>query len=251
MRLPPLAVAIASLSVAAATGHTQDRDTTSFAALVVNMIGAVAHRWPLAGGVSVVRMVPSGEFADHVGPSYGMGLTTTVGLEPQGMLRLRLSLSAANYGTESRRVPLSNTLGGRILVDVITSNGISLATIGPEIAATHGRVRPYAHAGISAASLSTDTRVSGGSDRAPHFVTHHFGDAVRAMETGAGARILVGTASRLPMTLDIGATRARGGRARFLLPGGITENPDHSLSFAPHESGIRLTTVYLGLSVGR
>src|SRR5436189_121988 len=60
-----------------------------------------------------------------------------------GWLALRVDASILNYGHERQRVLLSNTVGGRITLDLTTDNDIAFFGAGPQIGMPTGAVRPY------------------------------------------------------------------------------------------------------------
>jgi len=137
-------------------------------------------------------------------------------------------------------------VGGRILVDVDTSNAIVNLGIGPQFSVPYGPVRPYVHAGFSGLLFRTTSSVSGiRSTDEPIATTTNLSDWTGAWVMGAGLRIPLGGAGSL-VDLDVGARYHRGGRARYLREGSIIDNPDGSISISPLES----RTPFMLYSVG-
>jgi opacity protein-like surface antigen len=143
-------------------------------------------------------------------------------------------------------VPFSQTVGGRILVDVSTSNTIIGVGVGPEFAVPYGPVRPYVQAGFSGVLFRTVSSVSGTrSSDEPIATTTNLSDWTRAWVAGAGLRIPLGGRDA-PVDLDLGLRYHRGGEARYLREGSIIDNPDGSITINPLVS----QTPFMVYSVG-
>jgi hypothetical protein len=63
---------------------------------------------------------PLGALGQNMGFVYGVDGAFLFRLDRTGFLSLRAGLEFSEYGSESKRVPLSPTIGGRILVKVST-----------------------------------------------------------------------------------------------------------------------------------
>src|SRR6185503_7517985 len=96
-------------------------------------------------------------------------------------------------GTEERRVPISESITQRILLDETTWNSITTISFGPELALPQGRIRPYVNGGISRVLFRTTTSLDGsdssddGSDGG--LQTTNFKDDTRAWFVGGGVRL--------------------------------------------------------------
>jgi opacity protein-like surface antigen len=210
-------------------------------------------QWPLVVTVNAVQVRPSGEFARNVGLAYGGEGSVAVGVDRRGILRLRLDGAVVGYGSEKSRVPLSPTIGGRINVDLVTTNMLFHVGIGPELGVPTGPVRPYIHAGVGYLHFTTDSHIEGVGlgDEDPNFRTNNFHDGTSAKRWGGGVRFMIAAHRGVPITIDLGATRFDGGHARYLKPGRIIDHPDGSLEITPYESDITFTAVRLGVTFGR
>src|SRR5262249_44360948 len=60
---------------------------------------------------------PKGDFRLNVGSGFGGGGGLLYRLDQQGLLNLRFDFSGVAYGREKKQVPLSETVGGRVLVN--------------------------------------------------------------------------------------------------------------------------------------
>ena len=188
---------------------------------------------------------PKGEFHQNVRRGFGGGGALLYRLDQSGFLSLRFDGSGFAYGREKRTVPFSETVGGRVEVDVTTTNSFMAFSFGPEITVPRGPIRPYLNTGFSGLWLSTGSSVGGfqSSDGGDASIgTTNFSDATRALILGGGVTIpLKGIVS-----LDTGVRYHRGGQASYLLKGGIQDNPDGSITVAP----INTRTPYMVYLIG-
>jgi hypothetical protein len=198
------------------------------------------------GGLNFAQ--PVGEFAEHVNGAGGGSAFVVLGLDRAGVFGLRMDGGFLIYGHERKRVPLSNTIGGRIQVDLTTDNNIALFGIGPQITAPSGPVRPYLNGTAGLAYFFTQSSVDGSSgDNTPFARTENYRDPVFAWTGGGGVYIPL-SARRTPVMLEIGAKFHGNGRARYLKEGSIQDNPDATISFTPIESRTDFVSYHLGVS---
>src|SRR2546430_1698698 len=112
---------------------------------------------------SLVAARPLGEFADQVGKGFGADGSYTFMFDRQRIFGIRVAGTYLNYGSETFRVPLSSTIGGRILVDVNTTNNIAAFSVGPYLQLPRGPVRPYVAGGVGFGYFFTESSVRGGA----------------------------------------------------------------------------------------
>src|SRR3989442_14304163 len=74
---------------------------------------------------------PKGEFGRNIGSGFGAGGALLYHLDRPGFVSLRFDVSAVEYGRETKRVPLSEYIGQRILVNLTTTNSITALGFGP------------------------------------------------------------------------------------------------------------------------
>lgn len=200
-------------------------------------------------GLYGIGAQPAGEFDDFVDFSLGVGGQFRYQLSPDGPFALRLDLGVVNYGSERQRVPLSNTVGGRVTVDLVTDNNIFFAGAGPMFVPSHGSVRPYVGGLVGLNYLFTRSRVENRSDGEDIAAETNFDDAV--FSYGADAGVLISLSSgKTPVLLKLGGRWQGGGEASYLREGGIIDNPDGSITFDPVQSRTNMVMFEAGVTVG-
>jgi opacity protein-like surface antigen len=202
-----------------------------------------------AGSIAFIQMRPTGDLGRNIGFGYGGVATGLFRLDHAGALSLRGDLGLLGYGHESKRAPLSPTIGGRIQVDLSTTNGIFAGSLGPQLTVPRGIVRPYVHAGWGFQLFFTESSV-GGSDNSFDFAdTMNHSDWTSTWTTGGGVYVPLHS-GRVPVLLDLGATYFTGGHATYLKRGGIEDLPDGQIRLHTMQSDTRLMLVRLGVKIG-
>ena len=201
-------------------------------------------------GLAVAIAAPLGEFDDYVDVGGGIDGFFRVRLDPDGIVSLRVHGGFINYGNETKRVCLSETVGCRIQVDLTTSNNIFMLGFGPELAAPMGRVRVYFNGSVGFDYFSTDSNVSGTSTEAPFASTRNFGDGGFSWNGGGGMEVRVGHISNLPIAIDVGAAYQGNGRREYLTRGDIIDLPDGSLRFDVKRSDANFVLWRIGATIG-
>ena len=234
-RTPFLATAL--LLAAASAAHAQPDD-----------------RWgpqPTGGyvGGALYFAEPQGEFGDFVDDGWGGGVHYIHKLDHEGLFGIRVDGSFINYGHERFRVPLSSTIGGRVSVDVSTTNNIAFLGVGPQFGAPTGVLRPYVNGFVGVSYIYTSTSVRGDDSSEPFASDTNYDDATFAYGGGAGLYIPV-RSGPTPISIDAGLTYRRNGTAQYLTEGGIVDNPDGTITLHPIRSDTDLLTFHLGVSVG-
>ncbi len=205
---------------------------------------------PFFLGVHAGVVIPRGEFSSRVDPSFGLAGHVIYGMDPAGVIGLRFDGGYSTYGRERFLTPLSSAIGGRILVDVVTSNSVSFLEVGPHLMAPVGRVRPYLNTAIGVGYFSTTSSIRPlddwrGDDRT--FSTRQHSDFALALGGGAGMFIPV-RPGPLPVFIDLGARYHDFGEAEYLREGSIRDHADGTISFTPIRSEVRMWMVYAGAS---
>jgi hypothetical protein len=159
---------------------------------------------------------------------------------------------AAGYGQDRRRAQLSSTIGGRILVDVVTTN--NLAVLGRRVRRWSCRspgVRPYLHGQAGIAFLSTDSRIRsaypGARDERIGMTRHH-GSTTTALGAGGGVRVPL-RMGRTPATVELGVAGLRTGEVEYLGRDDIVDLLDGSITLHPRRDRIEALTYTLGVSL--
>ncbi len=201
-----------------------------------------------AGG-SFAYARPQGEFRDFVEQGFGGGGHFIWQPGRRGPLGLRVDGSFLVYGSETQQVPLSPTVGGRITVDLNTTNNIGFLGVGPQVGLPDGRLRPYVGGFVGVAYLFTESSLTGADDEYEFARTNNYDDATLSWGGRAGLYVPVHRGST-PVSLDLGATWLNNGEAEYLREGDIVDHPDGSISFTPSRSDTDLLTFHVGVSVG-
>jgi hypothetical protein len=220
------------------------------AACVFTLLPSFAGAHPresrfLAGGGFALG-VPTGEFANYVGNGYGFNLHGAW-REPSGVLALRLDATALIYGSETERVPLSDTVR-RVDVDVTTNNWIGTLLAGPQLMVPRGPFRPYVRAQAGVSYFWTDSRVSGARELESFASTTNFDDVAFAYGAGAGVYVPLGRGRRGTWALDLGAFWLHNGRVSYLTEGDLREDAHGDLEITPHRSKANLVELRIGLT---
>jgi hypothetical protein len=204
----------------------------------------------MRAGLSVAVADPRGEFSEYVDVGGGVTGFFRVGIDPEGVVALRIDAGFLNYGNETKRVCLSPTIGCRIEVDLTTSNNIVLFGLGPELGLGIGSVRLYGNASVGLGYFSTDSHVEGSVGDEPFASTHNYGDGGFAWTGGGGIEIPIARAGRFPIALDFGLAYHRNGSREYLTRGGIVDEPDGSISLDVKRSEADFLLWRIGASVG-
>src|SRR5688500_15745065 len=136
-------------------------------------------------GVHLMVAQPLGEFDDYIDWGGGIGGEFLYAFDSQGAVGLRANLGIMIYGHETKRVPLSETLG-RIRVDVSTSNNIFVFGVGPQVMLPSGAVRPYLNGTVGLSYFFTQSSIEGSADFEPFASSTNFDDANFRWAAGGG-----------------------------------------------------------------
>ena len=195
-----------------------------------------------------ILLQPRGEFGTNIDRGWGADGGVLYHLDRQGFLSMRFDFSGVEYGHEKKREPISETVGGRILVDVTTTNSILTLGFGPELAWPRGWVRPYINTGISELFFRTTTSVKGTDSTENLASTTNEKDAVAAWVLGGGVRFpLVRDNPNKAISLDLGVRYHHGGVATYLREGSIQDLPGGSILISPLRSRTPALIYIVGL----
>lgn len=191
---------------------------------------------------------PVGDFLRNVDQGFGFDVFFRANMEPEGILSMRVDGGLLIYGHETKRVPLSSTVGGRILVDLTTSNNIVWAGIGPQITLPTEGIQPYGFGQIGFAYFFTQSSVEGSNNDEPFASTTNYSDATFRYAFGGG--FLVPFRSRTTeWAIDLGVMYHGNGQVKYLREGDITDMPDGSIVLHPRQSDANLLTYRAGFSI--
>jgi len=202
-----------------------------------------------SGVFTVIQSRPTGALGDNIGLGYGLNGTYLFRLDQRGVFSLRADAGFVQYGEESKHVPLSNTVGGRIQVKVSTDNYIAPLSLGLQVTAPTGRVRPYVNGGAGGQFFYTQSGVEGEDNSFDFANTTNQWDKTMLWVAGGGVYVPVYDRN-VKVMLDLGAQLVNGGRVRYLKPGSIEDLPNGEIRITPMESDTHMVLVRLGVKIG-
>jgi len=202
-----------------------------------------------SGSIDALVIQPTGALHDNIDTGIGIGFAGLFRLSDSGPLSLRADLGIGGYGEESKRVPLSPTVGGRIQVDVTTRNYVAVGSFGPQLTLPYGPVRPYVNAGMAFQVFFTESGVEGADGSYEFANTTNQSDWTPAFIAGGGLYIPLRTA-KTPVLLDLGFTWYTGGHASYMKPGSIEDLPNAQIRITPIESATPFVLMRLGVKIG-
>lgn len=202
-----------------------------------------------SGAVAFTQSRPLGELGQNIGFGYGASGAYLFRLDRAGVFSLRSDVAFVDYGHETKRVPLSSTIGGRIQVKVVTRNHIVPVSIGPQLTWPTGYFRPYVRGGLGGQLFFTDSHVEGTSDNVDFARTSNQSDATASWVAGGGFYVPISN-RRVNVLLDLGVQYFGGGHAQYLRPGSIEDLANAEIRITPLESDTRMALVHVGVKVG-
>ncbi len=205
---------------------------------------SVPSRFTLGGDVVMLR--PKGDFAANIARGWGFNGTGLFRLDQKGYIQLRLDGGMAQYGNETKKIPL-NPITGRVSFEVETSNVIGWAGLGGQLQIPDGPFRPYVNGSLAYTDFSTTSSLKGVDDSFGDISTRNQHDGSHAWIYGAGVNIPFGRRFTAGM-LNFGARYYRGSEAAYLRKGDIIDNPDGTISFTPRRSKTDMILWQLGAS---
>lgn len=205
-------------------------------------------RWFVGGGLALT--VPQGEFGQLVDEGFGANGQVLYRLDPEGYAALRFDVGIVTYGSETVRVPLSETVG-RVSIDVNTRNNILLMGFGPQFAIPAGAVRPYVNGVVGLGYFFTESTVRGSRNfQFDNFArTTNFDDLSFAYGLGGGLGIPVRRGYH-PISVLLDAQYRNHGNTRYLREGSIQDEAGGRVVITPLESQANLLLFQVGVSVG-
>jgi hypothetical protein len=211
----------------------------------LNPIGrSTAGSWSFDVGGQMAQ--PIGAFRTQVDRAWGFGGSVRHHFRWFEPLGIRGDVAWLNYGSETKRVPLSPTLN-RVLVDMQTMNNFAVFTGGPELTLPNAPIQPYvyAFAGYSYFYTESSARDDGGGNQIAN--TTNFDDGGWATGYGGGLRLPLRFRS-VEAAVDAGARLTRNGTRTYLRRGDIIDLPDGSLQLNRRTTAVDFWQYHLGMS---
>lgn len=204
-----------------------------------------------SGSFGVLQIRPLGGLGRNIGFGYGGSANYVYRLDAAGVAGLRLGGSFAGYGRETMTVPLSYSIGGRILAHVNTDNTIGTLTIGPQLMFPEGVIRPYVNLGVGLIWFATTSSVSGVDDfggNSDNFATRNYSDGTPTWTVGTGVHVPL-YRRQTSILLDLGVEYFYGGEASYLRKGSIVDLPNAQIEIHPLTSETRFLNVTAGVRI--
>ncbi len=199
--------------------------------------------------IAAIQTRPQGTLGRNIGLGYGVSGAYLYRLDARGVWSVRAELAAVAYGNESKRSAFSETVGGRVQVNVRTTNYIVPASVGPQLTWPTGRIRPYVNAGVGGQVFMTESAVEGTDTHVAIASSTNQSDV--AFNWVAGGGIYVPAVPGMTrVQLDLSMQYLRGGRARYLAPGSIIDLEGGGVRISPLESATHLVMLRLGARIG-
>lgn len=202
-----------------------------------------------SAGAALLFARGQGDFRAVAEDAFGASAHGRMRIDEAGWLSLRTDLGFAIYGSEEQRVPLSSSVGGRITVDLTTTNSLFYLTVGPHLELPYGPVRPYLTGGLGFVHLVTSSALSGDRSNESFASTRHLGDQAFSKVAAVGLRVPI-TRGATAVSVDVGAHYQDNSRAAYLGEGDIEDRPDGSIAFTPRRTETELVRFQLGVSIG-
>jgi opacity protein-like surface antigen len=202
-----------------------------------------------AFSISFVQARPQGAFGANVGLGYGLSGAYLFRIDRAGILSIRADLGVVDYGNDAERAALSSTVGGRVQVNVRTTNYIVPVTVGPQLMWPTGRFRPYVNAGVGGQGFVTESHVEDVNHSESFASTTNQSDFAASWSAGGGIYTAV-YSGKANVSIDLGVQYMNGGTARYLSRGSIVDLPDGKVSITPLSSATHLMVVRAGLRIG-
>ena len=191
---------------------------------------------------------PQGAFAQNVGLGYGVDGAYLLRLDAAGIWSIRANVGVISYGDESRRTAISEAIGGRVNVDVTTSNYLIPVSVGPQLAWPSGPVRPYVNAAVGGLGFITESHVQSTGDLTSMASTTNQSSFVGSWVLGGGVYLPLSVATSR-VQIDMGVQYFSGGKTQYLAPGSIVDMPGARIAVTPLESVTHTAVVRLGVRV--
>ena len=198
------------------------------------------------GGGGILAQ-PVGEFADNVGIGGGGAFTFMQSVDRNGILSLRADVAYLIYGHEHRRIPFPTA--PRVELDLNTTNNIVNVSVGPQLMASAGPVRPYVAGQVGLTYMFTESSLDGTDNTQPFASTENYRFAHIAY-IGSGGLLIPFHTKSTPVALDLGFHYLYNGKARYLTPGDIHEDAAGNVTYTAHHSDANLVMYRLGVRVG-
>jgi hypothetical protein len=198
-------------------------------------------------GVDFTTVVPTGDFSKNVtNNGYGVGVQLLFGIKTTPFL-VGVDAAFTNYGSEEHTEPISETIP-ELLVNVRTTNNITMTHLVFRAQPRNGKVRPYADALVGFKYLYTNTSILNESTGEELTSTRNLSDLVSSYGFGGGVQVQLGHLGRTgDISLDTKVRYLRGSEADYLKEGSI-QRENGGVFFDNLSSRTDVVTVQVGVT---
>ena len=194
---------------------------------------------------------PQGDFSRYVHGAFGVGGHLVQSLDERGILAFRAELNIMAYGRRTARQSLGGGALSLIDVDVTTTNSIAHGSVGLQLMAPIGTVRPYITGGLGFSYFWTQSEIEGSDHNdSPFASTENFHDSGFATNWGGGLYIPLRIANQRPLSLDLGVQVHKNADIEYLTEKSITFNGSNApATFTTVRSSANYISFRLGVSI--
>lgn len=201
-------------------------------------------------GAAMEFAAPQGDFSRYVHGAYGLGGHLIQSLDDRGILALRVEMNVLAYGRRTARQSLGGGALSLIAVDVTTTNNIANGSVGLQLMAPTGVVRPYLTGGLGFSYFWTQSEVEGSdNNNSPYASTENYHDSGFATNWGGGLYIPLGINNQRPISLDLGVQMHKNADIQYLTEKSITFNGAGAATITTVRSSANYISFRLGVSV--
>ncbi len=208
------------------------------------------------GGFNFAMGFPQGEFSDNV-DRYGYGVSGHFGFYPNNpYLLIGGGIGIQNYGSETKRVPLSTTVS-LIDVDMTTTNNLFFGHLLLQAGVPLAFVRPYFEGRFGINYLYTETHIDDIGDGDEIASSTNFDDTAVTYGGGGGLMFQVWQRGKKSkdaegpdrVYIDIKAMYMPGGEAQYLREGDIEQLDGGEVIYHYSQSTTDMLHIQIGVGV--
>lgn len=199
-------------------------------------------------GINLLGGFPQGDFRANTGRTgFGIGGEFLFQPNPLAPFALGVNVNYINYGSESRRVPLSNFIQD-ITVDVDRSNNIVQGMLMLRLWAPTPFVKPYVDILGGGSYIYTQTTLKERYSNQEKLSDVNFSDWAWSYGAGGGLMLKIYSEVGTSIWLDLGARYIYTTEAEYLTEGDIVVNvnPPYGITYNSRRSKMDLLVAHIG-----
>jgi hypothetical protein len=202
-------------------------------------------------GINFTMGFPQGELKQNVlREGFGIGGEVLFPTMANSPVEWGFDVAFLNYGNETRRAPLSNTIPD-LTVDVNRSNNIIMAHALIRIAPPKGVFRPYLDLIAGGAYIYTQTTLTERFSGTEKLTDENFKDWAFSYGVGAGFMFAIYNEGGTRVMIDLKARYLYGTQAEYLTEGDIIINTQNAtVSYNTRRSKTDILLAQIGVNIG-